>query len=380
VLSTSGLLVLHFLTFSYFVVAVCVDVVREYYGVGCGTDCDHNSGAYGGWVTYLTNWSLTLIGLSALVAFINTARHLCRLRHSTTKEAMRMQKFETRFDRRSRGRHGQAIAGDIVSTGGQNEAQAHLQRNQQEQQQQQQQQQPQQLPVASADKLDVHAGATNAWAHLNWDWLSGLHLMLMELSTSAAFFVTFWYWVGVVGVAKENPGPPYAGTVLAHGCNVVFALLQVYLTRLPIVSYHYQVLLWYGTAYAVFLWIYSGVWGTWRYGLDWHLPRAVVAQILIPPITIIMFTIWYYVALVREGAVFTARKIKHEVVELRERHHEKHHSHADAQAAGDAPVPQQQQHTPDAAAIIVNDGQEPAMPNTGAGKGAHGPHDVEAGR
>lgn len=363
ILSTPGLLVLHFVTFAWFVCAVCVDVIREYYGVGCGAECGSNSGAYGDWVTYLTNWSLVLFGLAALVAFANTARHLYRVRHSTSCAAARMQKFETRFEHNRRERHEQAITGAIVGPG------------------------EQQLPAGACGKLDVQAGATNAWAHLKWDWLSALHCLLMETATSAAFFVAFWYWVGVVGVAKDNPGPPYAGTVLAHGVNVIFALLQVYLTRLPIVSYHFQVLLWYGTTYAVvILWIYGGVSGNYRYGLDWKVPRAAIAQILIPPICIIMFTIWYYVALVREGAVFTARKIKEEVVELHEHHRERHQNHhAPAGAGVDAAAPhqQQQQQASDAAAIIVNDeDRQPGPKPSGAGGAlpSYSANDVEAGR
>lgn len=53
-----------------------------------------------------------------------------------------------------------------------------------------------------------------------------------------------------------------------------------------------QVLLWYGTLYMVFLWIFGGITDVWRYGLDWQESKPAGALILIPAITFIMFTLW----------------------------------------------------------------------------------------
>ena len=62
----------------------------------------------------------------------------------------------------------------------------------------------------------------------------------METATSAAFFLTFWFWVGIVAIASSGFDGD-ATMFMAHGGNVVMAALQVALTRLPMVSYHYQV-------------------------------------------------------------------------------------------------------------------------------------------
>jgi hypothetical protein len=74
----------------------------------------------------------------------------------------------------------------------------------------------------------------------HWDWLSILHCLVMETATSAAFLLTFWFWVGIVAIAYSGFDKD-ATTFLAHGGNVVMAALEVALTRLPVVSYHYQV-------------------------------------------------------------------------------------------------------------------------------------------
>lgn len=46
--------------------------------------------------------------------------------------------------------------------------------------------------------------------------------------------------MGIVGIAKSG-FDINGGTMMAHAGNVVVAFLQVVLTRLPIVSYHFQV-------------------------------------------------------------------------------------------------------------------------------------------
>jgi hypothetical protein len=46
--------------------------------------------------------------------------------------------------------------------------------------------------------------------------------------------------VGIVAIAQSGFAVN-GGTLMAHAGNVVVALLQVVLTRLPIVSYHFQV-------------------------------------------------------------------------------------------------------------------------------------------
>lgn len=53
-----------------------------------------------------------------------------------------------------------------------------------------------------------------------------------------------------------------------------------------------QVLLWYASAYEVFLWAYGGASGRWRYGLDWQKAKSAGALMLVPVIVFIFFCLW----------------------------------------------------------------------------------------
>ncbi|KAF6262251.1 hypothetical protein COO60DRAFT_1497111 [Scenedesmus sp. NREL 46B-D3] len=157
-----------------------------------------------------------------------------------------------------------------------------------------------------------------------WDCLSCLHCIIMEVATTAAFFVSFWYWVGVVVIGGSS-FTVNGGTMMAHAGNVVVALLQVLLTRLPIVSYHFQALLWYATVYCIFLWIFGAATGIWRYGLNFQLPRAAGVFIIIPVITFAMFLLWYFAAVIREGVLIPAeRKIADKHRRRKEQSHQQH--------------------------------------------------------
>eukprot|EP00879_Flechtneria_rotunda_P006698 GHRR01007038.1.p1 GENE.GHRR01007038.1~~GHRR01007038.1.p1 ORF type:complete len:311 (+),score=74.69 GHRR01007038.1:123-1055(+) len=80
-LNTPMLLLLHAFTFLYFVISVLVNLVIDYYRVWCNhPGCNKSYGAYPEWLSFLTNWTITLLGFAGLVAFINTARHFQRER------------------------------------------------------------------------------------------------------------------------------------------------------------------------------------------------------------------------------------------------------------------------------------------------------------
>jgi len=73
-----------------------------------------------------------------------------------------------------------------------------------------------------------------------WDWLSRTHCLLSGVATTAAFFVSFWFWVGLVAISAQFYRVN-GGTLMAHAGNFVIAALQLLLTRLPVVSTHFQV-------------------------------------------------------------------------------------------------------------------------------------------
>jgi len=135
-----------------------------------------------------------------------------------------------------------------------------------------------------------------------WDCLSILHCLAMETTTASALMLSAWFWVVLVATsAKGVDLLPY--DFMAHGVNVVIALLEVVLTRLPMVSYHFQVMLWYGTAYILLLWIYGGASGTWRYGMNIQRGLPVGAFVLLPVLCFVFFGLCFLVAKLREKSV-----------------------------------------------------------------------------
>lgn len=68
-----------------------------------------------------------------------------------------------------------------------------------------------------------------------WTTLKVIHLLSVETAAAATLFLTVFYWVGLANgnVAADN--------YLKHGANNVVILGDVLLSRVPFVSYHYQV-------------------------------------------------------------------------------------------------------------------------------------------
>lgn len=73
---------------------------------------------------------------------------------------------------------------------------------------------------------------------------------------AAAFFVSFWFWVGLGPIAGDDFNTN-GGTIMAHAGNLAIALLQLLFTRLPIVSVHFQV--WLGIHFAELVGLCTGV-------------------------------------------------------------------------------------------------------------------------
>lgn len=44
--------------------------------------------------------------------------------------------------------------------------------------------------------------------------------------------------------------------------------------------------------YAVFAWLYGGIGGTWRYGLNWETVRGVLMVLLLPLLLLLIFMVW----------------------------------------------------------------------------------------
>jgi len=69
-----------------------------------------------------------------------------------------------------------------------------------------------------------------------WTALKVIHLLSVETAATATLFLTVFYWIALAA------GPVTADNVMKHGANNGVALGDVLLSRVPFVSYHFQVL------------------------------------------------------------------------------------------------------------------------------------------
>lgn len=373
-LNTPLLLALHSFTFVCWAVYVAVDQLY-YYGVFAGSSPGPDgTGPYGEWMSFFTNWSITLLGVAGLIAFANTLR---RFRHER-----RARKLHARFlsggargadahehsggacyvtsglgDERppasaGAGRPGRAPAAErgTGASSGEDDVDGagrldkrprgvdggpslpgpgrHPANDIERQTKRQADQAARPAgpsgrgPAAGAYYSGCDRGPPGdqeaAARHLGykqqcswsthpltrprekWDWLSISHCLVLQTATSAAFCVSLWYWVGLVAVAKTLFDKRDASTYQAHAGNTLVALLQVVLTRLPFVSYHFQLLLWWGSLYLIFLWIFGASSGIWRYGLNVQWSRSAGAVVLLPVICFVTWLAWWLVAKTRE--------------------------------------------------------------------------------
>ena len=68
-----------------------------------------------------------------------------------------------------------------------------------------------------------------------WTVLKVIHLLSVETAATATLFLTVFYWIALAS------GPVTADNIMKHGANNGVALGDVLLSRVPFVSYHFQV-------------------------------------------------------------------------------------------------------------------------------------------
>uniref|UniRef100_A0A383V6P8 SET domain-containing protein n=1 Tax=Tetradesmus obliquus TaxID=3088 RepID=A0A383V6P8_TETOB len=152
------------------------------------------------------------------------------------------------------------------------------------------------IPCIEPSQPACHqAGAAPGWSCANRCY----HLML-ETACAASIMLTIFYWVAdyVPGssIRLDNP--------FKHGVSAGLLLLDLALSRAPLVSYHLQVVVGCGSIYMVFLWIYRTVSGVWVYrALDWAKPLAPVYYTALPLLLILAFVVMFLVVCVREALI-----------------------------------------------------------------------------
>eukprot|EP00775_Hariotina_reticulata_P008858 gene8858-9037_t len=96
-------------------------------------------------------------------------------------------------------------------------------------------------------------------------------------------------------VADYTPGSPLrVDNPFKHGVSAVLLLLDFGLSATPVVSYHVQVVIAYGSVYLVFLWLYYAGSGQWVYrALDWSHAMSPAFYLATPLLLIVGFAIMY---------------------------------------------------------------------------------------
>ena len=137
-----------------------------------------------------------------------------------------------------------------------------------------------------------------------WPPLDTAFLVLTAVVTPASIFLSAFFW-GVLypHIAAGGGGAPPTHMILEHGGNVALLLTDAVISRVPVVSYHFQGMIVYGSIYVIFMWIWHGArGGDWIYQtFDWHRPHAAAAYAVLPFLLAAAFGVWYGVAAAREA-------------------------------------------------------------------------------
>ncbi|CAK0756813.1 hypothetical protein CVIRNUC_002486 [Coccomyxa viridis] len=196
------------------------------------------------WWTYFTNWTFILFALWSLLGVIVTAKHV----QAKASACDQHQALEAQEARRGAGR-------------------------------------------------DASAAGPGS---MDWRWtpLLKTYCIASETNAVSTLFLSAFFWAFLSG----EPGAMAVDNILKHGVNNGFILLDIFFSKQPFVSYHFQVTLWYGSLYLVFMFIYYGASSEWVYWvLDWDRPSALVLYALLPLLLFAAFCVWYWIALLREA-------------------------------------------------------------------------------
>ena len=137
-----------------------------------------------------------------------------------------------------------------------------------------------------------------------WPPVDTAFLVLTAVVTPASIFLSAFFWVALYPhiAATSGGAPPPTHMVLEHGGNVALLLADAVISRVPVVSYHFQGVIVYGSIYVIFMWIWHGVREDWIYQtFDWHRPLAAAAYAVLPFLLAAAFALWYGVAAGREA-------------------------------------------------------------------------------
>jgi len=139
-----------------------------------------------------------------------------------------------------------------------------------------------------------------------WRAVHKIHLLLFEMVAAASITLTVFFWAAVY--KKENK--MLLEYPVKHGVSALLLLVEVFVSRVPLVSYHVQVPVLYGTVYLIFMWLYETGTQKWIYkALNWESAISIAFYIALPLLLILSYIIMFMVAgfreLIRTGKCIT---------------------------------------------------------------------------
>ncbi|KAL0030110.1 hypothetical protein WJX79_008252 [Trebouxia sp. C0005] len=132
---------------------------------------------------------------------------------------------------------------------------------------------------------------------IKWSILEKIHCLVLQSAAVNSTAVLVFYWAVLSGSGISGP---YPDDYLKHAMNAPIMLLDAWFSKVPFTSYHLQVLMLYGSAYELFMWIYYGASDHWVYNaVSWHIDNSVAVYVLLPLAYVILFFVWFVVATLR---------------------------------------------------------------------------------
>eukprot|EP00884_Botryococcus_braunii_P018344 jgi/Botrbrau1/5193/Bobra.0172s0061.1 len=129
-----------------------------------------------------------------------------------------------------------------------------------------------------------------------WDLMSVSYMLLSQVVPVAVLFLSCFFWA----IADFQRGI-HADDIMKHSVINVVIFFDLFMSRTPLVSYHFEITVAYGSLYAIFMWIYHAASGHWVYqALDLSHPLAPVLYFMLPVLLFASFLVWWAVLSFRE--------------------------------------------------------------------------------
>ena len=125
-------------------------------------------------------------------------------------------------------------------------------------------------------------------AKVQW-FIHKIHWVLFYLGVINALFVTLLFWIVEYGIAHDITSSQLSAVIYCyHGVNAIFALVDIFVTGIPMNCLHVVYPVVFGTVYAVFTVIFYAAGGTDPWGhryvysvLNWSKPVMAFGFVLL---------------------------------------------------------------------------------------------------